>query len=124
MAMTYAIKINNTDLTSYLRDKGYKVQRPKLWDNAERNMAGTLQANFIGIFPKITLKFRALSPTEIKTVSDLLDNATFTVSWWDEEYGNYRTGTFYAGGFDNTLINIDLELYEGFEVNIISVARL
>lgn len=127
MSMTYALKIggsSGTDLTSYLKASGYIVQRAKLWDNAERNMAGTLQANFIGIFPKLKLKFRALTPAELKTIIALLDTATFTVSWWDANSETYKEGTFYAGDFDNTLINMDLEIYEGFEVSLISIAKM
>jgi len=122
--MTYALKIDGTDLTSYLKQSGYVVQRAKLWDSAERNMAGTLQANFIGIFPKIILKFRVLTKAEISIITALLDSSTFTVNWFDEVTDTYKQGTFYAGDFDNTLINMDLELFEGFEVSLISVAKM
>jgi hypothetical protein len=122
---TYLVKINTVDLTSYLKaPSGFKVGRYKLWAEANRNMDGSLTANFIGIFPKLKLVFKPLTETQLQDVQELLDNATFTVAWWDNVSSTYKAGIFYAGDWDAGMIHKELGLYDSFEVSLISTTKL
>ena len=120
----YTLKINTTDITGYLKSPGgYTTQRAKLWKDAGRNMTGNLLSTFLGIFPKIKLNVRAgLSDSEISTLTTLLDNASFTVQWWDSKSQSYKTGTFYAGDFDIPLHTKGF--YDTFQVSLISFNKL
>lgn len=118
----YLLKINTIDLTPYISE--YKVERPKLVTDAGRNLKGDLRASFLGIYPKINLTFKALTESETSTVVGLLDNASFTVNWWDPGSQTYKSGTFYAGDFDSSLIIKNRGIYAGFRVNLISFSKM
>lgn len=120
--MTYILKINGTDLSSYL--KTYKVQRAKLYKDANRTMSGELKTTFIGIFPKILLEFRNTTDDEHSIILGLLDNSSFTVSWWDSKTQAYKSGTYYAGDFESDLFNVDTQRYNPFSVNLIPFKKL
>jgi hypothetical protein len=117
---TKFVRINGVDLPKL---KSYKVQRNKLWTDAGRNMNGELRSTFIGIFPKIFLEFVNTTQAEISTLITLLDQASFTVSWWDELTDTMKSGTYYAGDFDYTVINKSKGLYEPFTVNLIPFTK-
>lgn len=122
---SYLIKIETVDITPYLKAPGgYKVQRAELWDNANRNMAGNLKSDFVGVFPKIMLDFRAMTSAEMATIAALISANSLTVEWWDVATETYKSGEFYKGDYSNSLISMDLELYEGFGVNLIAFNKL
>ena len=121
MAITYTIKINSTALPKL---KKYKVGRNKLFTDSGRNMAGELRASFVGIFPKIMLEFAPTTASEMATIADLLDNPFFTVSWWDAESQSLKSGSYYASDFEVGLLDLSRELYEGFSVNLVPVAKM
>jgi len=115
--MTYLIKIGSTDLTPYLN--GFKVGRPKLWKDSDRNMAGELKATFLGVYPKIALSFRMTTAAEYAIIANLLDASSFSVSFWDAGTSTYKTATYYAGDFEGDLFNIATQRYNDFTVNLI-----
>lgn len=118
------VQINGTTVPGLKRPGGYKVVRGKLWSEAGRNMAGELKANFIGIFPKITLNFRHLTSAEMSTVITLLDNPRFTLAWFDEKSNTVKTGEYYAGDWDISLFDRVNERYEPFSVSLIPWKKL
>lgn len=115
--MTYLIKIDSTDISSYL--KGYTVERNKLWTDADRNLAGDLKATFIGIFPKIKLEFVHTTEAQLKTIMGLLDPASVTVSYWDSASESYNEASYYASDYGVPMFDKTKQLYEGFEVSLI-----
>lgn len=114
--MSNLLEIDNVPVPKM---KGYKVQRNKLWANADRNMAGELRATFVGIFPKIVVEFAPLTKTEMQRVITLLDKPSFSLEWFDEYNNAVQTGTFYAGDYEYSLYNSITNLYEGFSVSLI-----
>lgn len=121
----YLVRINGSDLPNL---KSYAVQRTKLYSSAERNGQGNLKTTFLGIFPKIMLEFAPMNEADMSTLITLLDNDSFTVSWYDEKTNNYKSGTFYAGDFDYSLIKktkgATPALYNEFSVNLISFNKM
>ena len=103
MAIDFLVKIDNTELPQL---KKFKVGRNKLWADAERNMAGELRSTFIGIFPKLSLEFAAMTPEDLRTLIGLLDTPSFSVTWYDEYEQSTVTGTYYAGDYEYSLYNI------------------
>lgn len=121
MAISFLVKIDSTDITAYL--KKFKVGRNKLWANADRNMAGDLRSTFIGIFPKLSLEFAPISPSTMRTLIGLLDQPSFTVTWYDEYEQATVEGTYYASDYEYSIYNIDLNFYEGFTANLIPFSK-
>ncbi len=94
--LTYLIKVDGTDITSYLKaDGGYQVSYEELWSEANRNMAGDLKATFIATVPKIALQFKQLTKAEMSTILGLLDGHTMSIQWWEENTDTYLTADFY-----------------------------
>lgn len=120
--MTYTIKISSTDISSYV--KKYKVSYEQLFNNAGRNMAGTMKATLTGTFPKIELTIRPLSGAEMKTLMGLVNNASFSVTWWDQQTETYKTGTFYRGEFAPTMIQKSTKLYSELTINLIAYGSI
>lgn len=85
--------------------KEYKVTRNKLWKEAKRNMAGELNATFLGIYPKLELKIKVTSATYMKTLIRVFDTPYLKVKWRDPLTEDYKIGTFYPNDYGNDLIS-------------------
>ena len=121
MPISYLIKIDNVVPPKL---KGFSVGRNKLWTDANRNMAGDLRATFIGIFPKLTLRFAQTTSTEMSTLLGMFDQPNFTVTWWDEKADKITSGEYYAGDFEYPIYRLDTEMYDEFTVNLIPFRSL
>lgn len=119
--MTYVAKINGTSLPKL---RGYSVTRSKLFTEAGRNMAGTLKATYIALFPKIKLEFSPTTATEMATLAGLLDNPFFTLSWYDATSQTVKSGSYYASDFETPVLDMQRELYNGFSVSLVPVAGI
>lgn len=120
MALTYLIKINDTDISKLTE---YKVGDNKLWKDAGRTMSGKLKATLIGIFPKITLSFTYLNASQIATVTNLLKNAQFTVDYWDARSQTYKEGEYYASDYEVAIHDKEKEIYKPFSVNLVPYGK-
>lgn len=112
--------IDSTEIEQYLVqvDFGYH----KLWaSDTGRNLAGKQTGTLIGIFPKFTLYFRKLSRNELNIVTNLLDKATQTVRYYDDNAGAYKTITTYSG--DYTIVNKNIDTNEPFNCSLIAVEK-
>jgi hypothetical protein len=116
MAISYLVKIGNTQLPKI---KGFKVQPNKLWVDANRNMAGNLISTYVGTFHKLIVDFSYTTKAEMSTLLNLLEESSFTVTWFDENTDSYKSGTFYAGDYEYSLFDKNKELYEPFTVHLI-----
>ncbi len=99
--------------------KGYSIKRSKLWTDANRNLAGTLRSTFIGIFPKVKVKFAPLTEDEMQTIIGLLDRPSFTLEFWDAKTKQVQSELYYSGDYDVDLRLKRDGLYSGFEVSLI-----
>lgn len=121
MAITTLLKIDGTTITKV---KSYSVERNKLWTDADRNMAGDLRATFIGLFPKINVEMGYLTGDELKALVLLLDQASFTLEWWNEGTQTLKSGTYYAGDYVTPIFDKTKELYQPFTVNLIPFSKM
>lgn len=101
----------------------YKVQRAKLWKNAERNMNGDVRATLIGIFPKIIMQVGYTTQEEISQITQLLDQDYFTVTWFDVRLGQTVSTQYYASDYDIGIFNKQKGLYEPFEVSLVPISK-
>lgn len=121
MAITTLLIIDGTTLTKV---KSYSVERNKLWTDAERNMAGDLRATFVGLFPKIVVEFGYTTADELKALVLLLDQASFTLQWWNSGTETLKSGTYYAGDYATPILDKTKELYKPFSVNLIPFSKM
>ena len=101
----------------------YKIGRSKLWKDAERNMNGDVRATLIGIFPKITMKVGYTTQEEMSKLTQLLDQAYFTVTWFDVRIQQTISTRYYAGDYDVELDNKSKGRYKPFEVSLVPISK-
>lgn len=114
------IKINGTNIPSIVN---YKIGRNKLWKNAERNMNGDVRAVLIGIFPKIELNIGITTQEQISTITQLLDQAYFTVEYFDVRTQATTTSQYYASDYPVEILSKSKGLYKPFSVSLIPVSK-
>lgn len=114
------IKINNTTIPKVV---GYKVGRNKLWKDADRNMNGDIRATLIGIFPKIELNIGPTTQDEMQTICGLLDQAYFSVTYFDVRAGSTVTASYYAGDYEPELDSKLKGRYKPLKVSLIPVSK-
>ena len=114
------VKINNTTIPNLVE---FKVGRNKLWKNADRNMNGDVRATLIGIFPKLSLKIGICTENQISTLTELLDQSFFTVTYFDVREQETVTASYYASDYEIDILNKQKGLYKPFDVNLIPVSK-
>lgn len=119
-----SIVINGVSMGQYILEAKYGYN--KLWgEDSGRNLNGDMISTLIGIFPKIILQFRKLTPSELEIITPILDTARQTVSYYDPTKHQQTTMTTYTGDYEITnkrIINNGAK-NEGFNVSFISVSK-
>ena len=103
-----------------------KYEYPKLFANGSgRNLAGVMVSDMIGIFPKITVKFKPLTKSEAELLAPILDSARQQVQYYDANKKTMVTMETYTGNYsitDTNIINGNTKNKE-FEISFISVRK-
>jgi hypothetical protein len=120
MAISTLLKIDGVTVPKV---KEYNIVWSKLWGNAERTMAGELQADFIGIFSKIEVSFAPMGATNMSTVIGMLNKSFFTLTWYDPDEQSLQSAQYYASDFDTPLLRQDIEYYNEFDVSLVPVKK-
>lgn len=122
------IKVGNGSYVSigeYLLEAKYGYN--KLWaSDSGRNLAGVMSGTLIGIFPKIVLKFRKLTKTELETIVPLLDAQNQTLKYYDPNKKAVIEMTTYTGDYEivnKHIIDNDERKNDGFNVSFIAVRK-
>ncbi len=114
------IKINGITLPKV---KSFKTGRNKFWKDAERNMQGELRSTLIGVFPKLEVEFSITTESEISTIVALLDNAYFTVQYFDVRSKSLKSAQYYCADYSVELFSKSRGLYAPFKVSLIPVRK-
>ena len=101
----------------------YKIQRTKLWRDAERNMNGDVRASFVGLYPKLALSIGYTDFDENATLCELLDTPYFNVTYFDNRSKTTHTAQYYAGDYDAELYSKNRGKYKPFTVNLLPVSK-
>lgn len=101
----------------------YKVTRAKLWRDADRNMNGDVRATLVGVFPKIELEINVETQDRLQAVCAKLDQAYFSVTYFDPSIGTTRTAQFYAGDYSPEMLSKERGLWNKYNVNLIPVSK-
>lgn len=116
-----SIKVDGVSWGKYLVE--VKFGYHKIWSkDTGRNLAGTMSGTLKGIYPKITMQFRALTKTELETIAPTLDSATQSLQYYDPNKKTNTTLTTYTGDWEVTNKNIinAFNKNEGFSIAFIS----
>ena len=118
---TNSIIINNVNMGQYLVQADYGYQ--KIWssDTGRENFAGTMQGTLVGIFPKLTLYFRSLTPEEVHRLAPIFDSASQTVQYYDDNAGAMKTMDTYSG--DWSVSSKNMHKAEPFNISFIAKRR-
>lgn len=99
----------------------YKVTYNKLWKDADRNMNGTLSSTLIGVFPNLNIVTGVLPVEKIEALSEAMNDAYFSVTYWDTQTQSNKTANYYAADFDTTLMNACT--YGTIECQLVAVSK-
>lgn len=112
--------INGISMGRYLVQVEY--QYPKLWgSDSGRNLAGDQTGTLIGVFPKLILQFRKLTPQELQTLAPIFDSQQQSVTYYDPFKQNNITISTYTG--DWSVVNKSIGKNEGFQISFIARTR-
>ena len=114
------LKLNNTPIGQYVVEATFDYHDLYSEDSG-RNLAGTMIATLTGTYPKITVQFRSLNETDLKTVVGLFKNQTISVTYYDPSLEANKTIETYKGDWGYVQRNIGRT--EGFSVSFISIRK-
>jgi hypothetical protein len=117
---TTIITINGVTL-SQSETEYYKLTYAKLWKDADRNMNGTVSASLIGVFPNIEVVTTKLEFDKAEDLSAALNDAYFSVTFWDTQTSSNKTANFYAADHDITVL--DKCTYAQVTVQLVPVSK-
>ena len=102
----------------------YKVGYKKLWSSdTGRSMTGENKGTLIGIFPKLEIKLGVLTEYEMSLLLSLVNVASADVRYYDNEYRQVITASFYFGDVDVELLRKSQMNYKPIEFSIIANKR-
>lgn len=120
-----SIIINDVSMGQYLVEAKFGYN--KLWgEDSGRNLKGNMTATLVGIFPKLTLQFRALTQAELEIVAPILDSARQSTTYYDPIKKQATTMTTYTGDYEITnkgIVGDEGQLNEGFSCSFIAVSK-
>ena len=94
----------------------------KLWSkDSGRTLSGKMSGTLIGIFPKIIMSFRSLTPEELTYLAPHFDNARQTIKYPDPNKNQQVTMETYTGDWEIAYKNI--KKGQAFDLSFISVDR-
>ena len=125
-----SIQVKITGMNNYLSLGQYLTEAKygyyKLFDSSSgRNLAGSMTATLIGVFPKLMLQFRKLTKAELEIIAPILDSATQSIKYYDPNKKATVTMDTYTGDYEVTNKHIisGNAKNEGFSCSFISVRK-
>ena len=125
-----SIQVKISSMNNYLSLGQYLVEAKygynKLWSSdSGRNLAGTQSGTLIGIFPKLTLQFRALTKAQLEQITPILDSARQSIKYYDPTKRATVTMQTYTGDYEitNKYIIDNNSKNEGFSVSFIAIKK-
>jgi hypothetical protein len=120
---TNSIIINNISMAQYITEVTYAYG--KLWGpDTGRNLKGKMTGSFVGVTPKLKLKFRRLTRAELELLVPILDSENQTTTYYDPLKKQNLTITTYTGDWETTNKNMFInvaKINEPFEISVIAV---
>lgn len=119
------IEIRNEGNGTYypFRLSKYSVQYAKLWADSERNMNGDVRAALIGVFPKLICEMAPKSQSTVGQLTALLNQAYFSVKFYDFQTNSIKTAMYYAGDFDTELLMRQGALVDKVPFSLVPVSK-
>lgn len=116
--------VDGINLGNYILDVKYEYH--KIWgSDSGRNLAGEQSGTLLGIFPKIVVNFRKLTPAELEIIVPILDKARQNLTYYDPNKKTTITIETYTGDYDyinKYILNTDRK-NESFSCSFIAVRK-
>lgn len=115
-----SIIMDNIKMGQYITQAKFGYH--KLWSgDSGRTLSGKQTGTLIGIFPKITMSFRALTEDELEFLAPHFDNARQSIKYMDPNKKSQTTMETYTGDWE--IIYKYMKKGQGFNLSFISVDR-
>lgn len=114
------VQIGGLTLTELVK---YEMNYSKLWKDADRNMNGDVSATFIGVFPNIDVETTPLTQAQVQTLCSALDQAYFSMTFWDPASGTQKTANYYASDYKINLLSRISGMYGEVSFSVIPVSK-
>jgi len=116
-----SVIINNVNMGQYITQADFEYNKVWSSDSGRENLAGVMQGTLIGIFPKLVLYFRKLTPEQIHILAPIFDSAWQSVSYYDDNKGQMVTMQTYTG--DWKISSTKIGKGETFQISFIAKRR-
>lgn len=94
-----SIIIDGVNMGQYITEAKFGYN--KLWSSdSGRNLAGTMVATLVGVYPKIVLEFRKLTKSELEIVAPILDRPFQNTTYYDPNKKQNVTMRTYTGDYE------------------------
>lgn len=81
--MATLLKINNVDLTKYIKSEGYGVTEEVLVSDGGRNAKGTMTFDIIARKQKIEVQFEQLHETDVQVILNAIASYVVTADYYN-----------------------------------------
>lgn len=120
-----SITIDGVNMGQYITEAKFGYN--KLWSSdSGRNLAGTMVATLVGVYPKIILEFRKLTKTELETIIPILDRPFQNTTYYDPNKKQNITMRTYTGDYEVSnkgIIGTEGLKNESFNCSFISISK-
>lgn len=115
-----SVIINGISMGKYCTEAKFSYNKLFSSDSG-RNLAGTMSATLIGIFPKIILQFRKLTKEELNIIAPILDAPNQLLQYYDPNKNRKISITTYTGDWE--LTNRGINKNQGFSCSFIATRK-
>ena len=117
-----SIIINSISIGQYLTEVKYGYHKQWASDTGRNTLSGNMSGTLLGIYPKLTLKFRKLTQAEIEIITPILDSASQSLTYYDPTKKANITIATYTGDYEivNKQIISGNAKNDGFECSFIA----
>lgn len=120
-----SIIIDGVNMGQYITEAKFGYN--KLWSSdSGRNLAGTMVATLVGVYPKIVLEFRKLTKSEFEIVAPILDRPFQNTTYYDPNEKQNVTMRTYTGDYEVSnkgIIGSEGLKNESFNCSFISISK-
>ena len=120
-----SIIIDGVNMGNYITEAKFGYN--KLWSSdSGRNLAGTMVATLVGVYPKIVLEFRKLTKSEFEIVAPILDKPFQNTTYYDPNKKANVTMRTYTGDYEVSnkgIVGTEGLKNESFNCSFIAISK-
>lgn len=113
---------NNTTLEYHtIKVHKYRVDYKKYWGTQQRNIAGSVRGNLVGISANITVTTDYLNQDGVELVGGLLNQPYFSVKYFDTLSNEVKTAQYTASDASTEIVRLNSREYRAISFTLTAV---